>query len=453
MPSLVLTGHPCAGKTAFARLLAARALRHPSRGAVSRVVHIRESAACPDQTKAACYADARAEQTTRAALKAEFDRAVASSRGGDDDDALVLLDSLNYIKGYRYELYCISKAAGTRHGTVWITAGDGGEDRAKRRNRERKESQTQRRSGDRAAGQGNGSDAEGYYEDDETMDGLVLRFEPPDDKNRWENPLYKVDLSSCLPWTKDGTIGAASSDSPLPGTAPNQKESADPSPSREEERSESAASLTRANHPPREPAQSTKKSGAGFKRRSKKPAQRGSTARRPEIATATLAAAPTNAPSSIASRNLAPGAGAPTTDRGDGGPSRLEDVVDDLLDSFFTRVAPLREGMSTQKRDAAAADALHRADRAARGADRRLVRAQATTAPPAAAGRRRLEVALADGDGARRRVLTLARPLDAAALGAMRRQFLSWIAGHPMADGATEEDVAAAYLSYVESHL
>ena len=117
MPSLVLTGHPCVGKTTFAHLLAARALRHPS-NTISNVIHIRESTACPDRTKAECYSDSHKEKTTRAALKSEFDRAV--NERGSGGSTLVILDSLNYIKGFRYELHCISKAAGERHGVVWV---------------------------------------------------------------------------------------------------------------------------------------------------------------------------------------------------------------------------------------------------------------------------------------------------------------------------------------------
>ena len=118
MPSIVLAGHPCAGKTTFAHLLAKRAL---SRSTISNVVHISESTACPDQTKAECYSNSHMEKTTRAALKSEFDRAVVSSAANEEGSTtLVILDSLNYIKGYRYELYCISKAAGEQHGVIWV---------------------------------------------------------------------------------------------------------------------------------------------------------------------------------------------------------------------------------------------------------------------------------------------------------------------------------------------
>ena len=47
---------------------------------------------------------------------------------------------------------------------------------------------------------------DGYFENDDTMDALACRYEPPDDKWWWENPLYKVKMTKVLPWSKDGTL-------------------------------------------------------------------------------------------------------------------------------------------------------------------------------------------------------------------------------------------------------
>ena len=96
MPCLIIVGHPSVGKTTFAHLLAQRALSHKS-SAVSKVVTCNEASACPDTPKAACYSNSGAEKVTRAALKSEFDRAVRSCEDGGR--TLVVLDSLNYIKG------------------------------------------------------------------------------------------------------------------------------------------------------------------------------------------------------------------------------------------------------------------------------------------------------------------------------------------------------------------
>ena len=40
-------------------------------------------------------------------------------------DSVVVLDSLNYIKGFRYELYCSARTFRTPHCVVWVAAADG----------------------------------------------------------------------------------------------------------------------------------------------------------------------------------------------------------------------------------------------------------------------------------------------------------------------------------------
>ena len=113
MPSLILTGHPCAGKTTFANRLAAQALAHKSNLIQSTII-INEQSARPDKTIYECYANSTEEKLTRSALKSEFDKYAM------DPTKLVILDSMNYIKGFRYELHCISKSAGQKHGVIWV---------------------------------------------------------------------------------------------------------------------------------------------------------------------------------------------------------------------------------------------------------------------------------------------------------------------------------------------
>ncbi len=48
------------------------------------------------------------EKNLRASLKSSVERQLSR-------DVVVILDSLNYIKGYRYELYCIARALRTPH--------------------------------------------------------------------------------------------------------------------------------------------------------------------------------------------------------------------------------------------------------------------------------------------------------------------------------------------------
>ncbi|KAL7574582.1 hypothetical protein ACA910_015932 [Epithemia clementina (nom. ined.)] len=68
MPCLILTGHPCAGKTTVAHLIRERALQMTDRFGMTNVVILNESTACPGQSRQDCYGTAQAEKVTRGAL-------------------------------------------------------------------------------------------------------------------------------------------------------------------------------------------------------------------------------------------------------------------------------------------------------------------------------------------------------------------------------------------------
>jgi len=491
MPSLVLTGHPCTGKTTFAHLLGARALNHPSR-AISRIVHIRESTACPDRTKSECYSDSHSEKTTRAALKSEFDRAVIASsnssttaanqdNGGSGSNSssssstLVILDSLNYIKGYRYELYCISKAAGERHGVVWVMGdtSDGecldadGKSRpsdvlAKKRNRDRKELQQQQQqevtSGDEEK-MDNSIMNDGYYEDDGTMDALVLRYEPPDEKNRWENPLYKVNVRSVLPWGKDGTMAQSSDSNDVAPKSSGVKHEKSNEPVTDQMKS---MDLKDASTQKSVPSKPTKKSASGFKRRGKKSSQQGSTTTTrqqsqttPPPTTATPNTATIQVPSSMASRNRT----ANSNDDNHTQQSRMEDVIDAILDSFLTNIAPLKEGMSTIQHVSAASNVLNQVDNLTQWTNSEILKAQKAASLSASVGGKifvPLSKRKKDGEEEeqrRRRAMALSKPFYGNELRNFRRMFLKWTAGHPMEDGTGDEEIVGAYISYIETHM
>jgi protein KTI12 len=56
--------------------------------------------------------DATKEKLTRGSIKAAAERSITK-------EVTVIVDSLNYIKGYRYELYCLSRAASTPHMVIF----------------------------------------------------------------------------------------------------------------------------------------------------------------------------------------------------------------------------------------------------------------------------------------------------------------------------------------------
>lgn len=57
--------------------------------------------------------DSAAEKNTRGSLKSEVEHSLNTS-------TFVILDSMNYIKGYRYELFCIARAQKVPHCVVWV---------------------------------------------------------------------------------------------------------------------------------------------------------------------------------------------------------------------------------------------------------------------------------------------------------------------------------------------
>jgi protein KTI12 len=56
--------------------------------------------------------DANTEKTTRAKIKSEVQRNLVG-------DTVVVVDSLNYIKGFRYEMYCLAREEKTTYCLVY----------------------------------------------------------------------------------------------------------------------------------------------------------------------------------------------------------------------------------------------------------------------------------------------------------------------------------------------
>ncbi|XP_048472980.1 protein KTI12 homolog [Rhincodon typus] len=113
--------------------------------------------------------DSRKEKDLRGSLKAEVERKI-------NKEDVVIMDSLNYIKGYRYELFCLVKHAQTPHCLIHC---DTAVDVCSlwNRNREPEEQYSQ-----------------------EIFDALVMRFEAPDSRNRWDSPLFTIQKEDTLPF-------------------------------------------------------------------------------------------------------------------------------------------------------------------------------------------------------------------------------------------------------------
>lgn len=132
----------------------------------------------------------RGEKNTRSLLRSAVDRSVGRS-------CVVVFDSLNNIKGYRYELWCVARSVATRYCMVHVDAPV--------------ESCRQWNAARAAAGGDTYSEA--------VFDDLAGRFERPDARNRWDAPLFTVNsrMSQGQVEEQVGAIVAAATQAP--GTA------------------------------------------------------------------------------------------------------------------------------------------------------------------------------------------------------------------------------------------
>ncbi|KAL0968289.1 hypothetical protein UPYG_G00264870 [Umbra pygmaea] len=163
MPLIVMCGFPCSGKTRRAV-----ELKEYFDQNTDKKVHIVGDATLGID-KNSVYADSQSEKNVRGSLRAEAERRI-------NKDDIVILDSLNYIKGYRYELFCLIKHTQTPHCLVYCLT-----------------------SAEVSRTWNTEMDAKQQYTQD-ILDALVLRFEAPDSRNRWDSPLFTIQKEDTLPF-------------------------------------------------------------------------------------------------------------------------------------------------------------------------------------------------------------------------------------------------------------
>ncbi|XP_072021267.1 protein KTI12 homolog isoform X2 [Amphiura filiformis] len=155
MPLVILCGFPCSGKTTRTDQLS----KHVEENHKRTVNIISDHTLRVDRN--AVYADSKQEKEVRGSLKSAVIRLMSREN-------VVILDSLNYIKGFRYELYCAVKSSQTPHCVIHCATSA---DQATTWNSQREE-------------------ADRYSQ--EILDGLVMRFEAPESRNRWDSPLFTI---------------------------------------------------------------------------------------------------------------------------------------------------------------------------------------------------------------------------------------------------------------------
>ncbi|KAI2626600.1 chromatin associated protein KTI12 [Hypoxylon sp. NC1633] len=196
MPLIIITGYPTSGKTTRAKQLheyLAERVKESSPAkyrlhlisdqtlSIPRAVY--DLSATPAHTRSANAS----EKDARASIYGTVKRVLS-------DRDIVVLDGLNYIKGWRYQLFCEAKAVRTPSCVLQIGCS---KDRAGEVNEERL-----RRRQDGADGDGAGAGSEKEKDEDEEEEegayepenwkNLVFRYEEPNAMTRWDSPLFTL---------------------------------------------------------------------------------------------------------------------------------------------------------------------------------------------------------------------------------------------------------------------
>ncbi|KAI1433987.1 chromatin associated protein KTI12 [Xylaria sp. CBS 124048] len=193
MPLIIVTGFPTSGKSTRAKQLHAYLSERieaatPSGATPKNRLHlisdqtlsisrsVYDLSALPAHTRSANASEKDARATIYGAVKRVL-----------SDKDIVILDGLNYIKGWRYQLFCESKAVRTPSCILQIGC-------SKEKSREVNEARLNRESTsapDAPDASSDTDEAEAPYEP-ANWENLVFRYEEPNAMTRWDSPLFTL---------------------------------------------------------------------------------------------------------------------------------------------------------------------------------------------------------------------------------------------------------------------
>lgn len=184
MPLILTCGYPCSGKSSLVQRLVEMLRSQNYDVLVIPEPAPRETLCSTDglvkDIRSKIYADSNKERELRGLHKSEIERAL-TSRGGTSQrrDSLsqlvVIMDAPNYIKGYRYELYCMAKTLKHQHAVLLC---DTPADKCMQWNEK----------------------IDRYP--NVVISDMIARFEPPQASNRWDSPLI-VFQPDCWPCAEE----------------------------------------------------------------------------------------------------------------------------------------------------------------------------------------------------------------------------------------------------------
>ncbi|KMO99916.1 hypothetical protein DIZ76_012378 [Coccidioides immitis] len=216
MPLIILTGYPCSGLTYRANQLSTlledlQNRLHPPSQASEEVPQVQQQkgrykihivTSHDVSHPRTVYDTARSEKEARAVVYGRVKRLLGK-------DSIVIVDGMNYIKGWRYQLWCESKAASTTCCVVHVGTPI---DQCVKNNEARL--QKVQNGDDELKQNSQGPTSQSAEEiptakvtftnDDEPyppelLQNLIFRFEEPSTSSRWDKPLFTVPWSDPTP--------------------------------------------------------------------------------------------------------------------------------------------------------------------------------------------------------------------------------------------------------------
>ncbi|KIP11553.1 hypothetical protein PHLGIDRAFT_83175 [Phlebiopsis gigantea 11061_1 CR5-6] len=167
MSLITISGFPCSGKTRRAeQIKAALESRIQDAGFEGTKLKVAVLSDHILNISRDVYKDSRAEKPARGALFTAMQRQMGQ-------DTILIVDGMNYIKGFRYQMYCAARELKLRVCTVYVVAT---QELCKEWNSKRE-------------------DGTAYAP--ETLENLLMRYEEPSSMVRWDSPLITV------PWVDD----------------------------------------------------------------------------------------------------------------------------------------------------------------------------------------------------------------------------------------------------------
>lgn len=164
MPLILLTGYPSSGKTTYVnqlvQLLNKKIESEPSLSNYKVIVHSDKSLGIEHND----YITSQDERKLRSKITSAVRRDLSKSN-------IVIVDSLNYIKGFRYQLHCEVKNLATSFLCIYVMSSL---------------KQVQEWN------QGEDLSRDHIPWDDKLLTDLVARYEEPNETNRWDSPLFPL---------------------------------------------------------------------------------------------------------------------------------------------------------------------------------------------------------------------------------------------------------------------